>query len=57
MPALTLVQAINDALHTEMSRDDRVVILGKDLSLREQERILEAIESRWPTIERRKYGF
>jgi 2-oxoisovalerate dehydrogenase E1 component beta subunit len=31
MPSLTLVQAINDALRTEMSRDENVVILGEDV--------------------------
>lgn len=31
MPSLTLVQAVNDALQTEMRRDERVVILGEDV--------------------------
>ena len=31
MPALTLVQAVNGALRTEMRRDERVVILGEDV--------------------------
>jgi pyruvate dehydrogenase E1 component beta subunit len=31
MPSLTLVQAVNDALRTEMRRDERVVILGEDV--------------------------
>lgn len=31
MPSLTLVQAINDALRTEMSRDEDVVVLGEDV--------------------------
>jgi len=31
MPEMTLVQAINDALRTEMRRDDRVVVLGEDV--------------------------
>jgi 2-oxoisovalerate dehydrogenase E1 component beta subunit len=31
MPKLTLVQAINDALRTEMRRDERVVLLGEDI--------------------------
>ena len=33
MPQLTLVQAINDALRTEMRRDDRVVVLGEDVGV------------------------
>lgn len=33
MPSLTLVQAINDALRTEMRRDDRVVLLGEDIGI------------------------
>jgi pyruvate dehydrogenase E1 component subunit beta len=31
MPTMTLVQAVNDALKTEMRRDDRVVVLGEDV--------------------------
>ena len=31
MPQLNLVQAINDALKSEMKRDDRVVVLGEDV--------------------------
>ncbi len=31
MPALTLVQAINDALRTAMRADERIVILGEDV--------------------------
>lgn len=31
MPKMTLVQAINDALRTEMRRDERVVLLGEDI--------------------------
>jgi len=31
MPVLNLVQAVNDALRTEMRRDDRVVVLGEDV--------------------------
>jgi pyruvate dehydrogenase E1 component beta subunit len=31
MPELTLVQAINRALHEEMERDDSVVLLGEDI--------------------------
>lgn len=31
MPVLNLVQAINDALRTEMRRDERVVLLGEDV--------------------------
>ncbi|MHB8606134.1 MAG: alpha-ketoacid dehydrogenase subunit beta [Thermoplasmatota archaeon] len=31
MPELTLVQAVTDALRTEMKKDDRVVVLGEDV--------------------------
>lgn len=31
MPSLTLVQAVNDALRTEMRRDERVIIMGEDV--------------------------
>ncbi len=31
MPAETLLQAVNDALRTEMAADDRVVLLGEDV--------------------------
>ncbi|MBI2920493.1 MAG: alpha-ketoacid dehydrogenase subunit beta [Planctomycetes bacterium] len=31
MATLTLLQAVNDALRTEMRRDDRVVVLGEDV--------------------------
>jgi len=30
---LTLVQAVRDALHTEMKRDERVVLMGEDVGL------------------------
>src|SRR5947208_13682861 len=33
MPKLNLVQAINLALHQEMAKDDRVMILGEDVGL------------------------
>ena len=31
MPEMTMLQAINDALHTAMAKDDRVVMLGEDI--------------------------
>ncbi|MDA2931398.1 alpha-ketoacid dehydrogenase subunit beta [Acidobacteria bacterium AH-259-O06] len=31
MPTMNIIQAVNDALRTEMRRDDRVVILGEDV--------------------------
>ena len=31
MGELTLVEAVNDALHTEMSRDDSVLVMGEDV--------------------------
>src|SRR5213594_4036989 len=31
MPAMTIVQAVNNALREEMRRDDRVVLLGEDI--------------------------
>jgi len=31
MPHLTLIQAVNDALHLAMKHDDRVVVLGEDV--------------------------
>jgi len=31
MPAMTMVQAVNNALREEMRRDDRVVVLGEDV--------------------------
>jgi len=31
MPKMTLVQAINDALRTEMRRDERILLLGEDI--------------------------
>lgn len=33
MPEMTVVEAIRDALHFEMARDDRVVVLGEDVAL------------------------
>ncbi|HEY8449440.1 MAG TPA: alpha-ketoacid dehydrogenase subunit beta [Bacillota bacterium] len=33
MPRMTLVQAVNDALRTEMALDDRVVLLGEDIGV------------------------
>src|SRR4051794_33601537 len=31
MAELTLVEAVNDALHTELARDDNVLVLGEDV--------------------------
>src|SRR3989304_203927 len=31
MPAMTLLEAVNKTLHDEMSRDDKVVVLGEDV--------------------------
>jgi pyruvate dehydrogenase E1 component beta subunit len=31
MPTRTLVEAVNDALHTEMERDDSVMVMGEDV--------------------------
>ncbi|MBI1848784.1 MAG: alpha-ketoacid dehydrogenase subunit beta, partial [Planctomycetes bacterium] len=31
MATMTLIQAVNDALKTEMRRDDRLVVLGEDV--------------------------
>ncbi len=33
MPEMTLVQAVNNALHTAMEEDDRVVVLGEDVGV------------------------
>lgn len=33
MPTMTLLQAVNSALKVEMSRDDRMVILGEDVGI------------------------
>ena len=34
MAELTLVEAVNDALHTELARDDDVMVLGEDVGRR-----------------------
>jgi len=31
MAELTLVEAVNDALHTELARDDTVLVMGEDV--------------------------
>lgn len=31
MPTINIIQAVNDALRTEMKRDDRVVVMGEDV--------------------------
>ena len=31
MPEMTMLAAINDALHVAMAKDDRVVMLGEDI--------------------------
>ena len=31
MAELLLVEAVNDALHTEMARDDDVMVMGEDV--------------------------
>ena len=31
MAELTLVEAVNDALHTELERDENVLVLGEDV--------------------------
>lgn len=31
MPEMTMLQAVNDALHVAMAKDDRVVLLGEDI--------------------------
>ena len=31
MPELTLVEAVNDALHTELARDDSILVMGEDV--------------------------
>jgi pyruvate dehydrogenase E1 component beta subunit len=46
----TIVQAVNDALHTEMARDDRVVVFGEDVAksggvFRATDELLEAYGS------------
>jgi pyruvate dehydrogenase E1 component beta subunit len=46
----TIVQAVNDALHTEMERDDRVVVFGEDVAksggvFRATDELLEAFGS------------
>jgi pyruvate/2-oxoglutarate/acetoin dehydrogenase E1 component len=36
MPQMTLVQAINDALRTEMRRDPTVIVMGEDVGARQR---------------------
>ena len=31
MPQMTMIQAVNDALHVSMKQDDSVVMLGEDI--------------------------
>ncbi|HEY0415805.1 MAG TPA: alpha-ketoacid dehydrogenase subunit beta, partial [Gaiellaceae bacterium] len=31
MAELTLVEAVNDALHTELARDENVLVIGEDV--------------------------
>lgn len=32
MPVVNMVKALNQALHEEMERDDKVVVLGEDVA-------------------------
>ena len=32
MPELSLVEAVNDALHCELARDDSVMVMGEDVA-------------------------
>ncbi|MCS7274383.1 MAG: alpha-ketoacid dehydrogenase subunit beta, partial [Candidatus Bipolaricaulota bacterium] len=33
MPQMTMIQAINDALRTEMRRDPTVIVMGEDVGV------------------------
>ncbi len=43
MAELTLVEAINDAFHTELGRDDSVLVMGEDVGRAGGGLVLEAV--------------